>query len=305
MTGKTPPRILLIGHRGQTAIELQGLLDQQASIVTAGRSGKPQQHCDLADPDSIESALDKVRPDWVINAAAWNQVDLAEQEREMAMQVNGHAPAQIAAWCAAHGATCIHYSTDYVFDGKASTPYVETDAVNPISAYGESKLAGEQTVLASGCHGAVLRTSWVYSLHGSNFLNVMRKLLASRDELSIVNDQIGVPTWARTLAELTVRLLHSEGAHEEMQLYHACNSGVTSRHGQVAAIREQLVAQGVDGLAALRSIPSSEFPQAAARPQYSVMDNHKLATRLNWAIPDWLAAQRACLDELGEGVIEI
>lgn len=290
------PRILVIGHRGQVGHALTQLAPAVGEVITAGRDEEAMIHIDLLNNQQIEQALSSARPDWIINAAAYNAVDQAEDEPDLALQINGTAPAVIGQWAAKRGATFIHYSTDYVFDGQQDTPYTEDSQTRPISAYGQSKLAGETAVLASGTVGAVLRTSWVFSTHGQNFLNTMRKLLSEREQLSIVDDQIGVPTWAQHLAEWTLALLNQDRTHQDCALLHASNSGTTSRYDFVVAIREALQALGMQNLAPLEPIPSAEFPQAAVRPLYSVMSNERLTLRLGTALPDWQQALQECLN---------
>lgn len=292
------PRILVIGHTGQVGRELLALLADRENVLSAGRGNGADLLIDLADNGSIDACLAQAKPDWIINAAAYNAVDQAESESDLAMQINGHAPAAMAEWAGKNGATLIHYSTDYVFDGAKEAPYTEDDEPNPLSVYAESKLAGEQAVLNGPAPGAVLRTSWVFSPHGNNFVKGMHRLLQEKDALSIVSDHQGVPTSATTLAELTLRLLDQPETHQRQSLLHGCNSGATSRYGWVDALREWLAANGNGKLADLTPVPSSAFPQDAERPSYSVMDNQRLAARLGVEIPAWTPALGDCLRKL-------
>lgn len=195
-------RILLAGKNGQIGWELQRTLATIGEVVAVGRN-----EMDLANPDSIQSTIREIKPALIVNAAAYTAVDKAEAEPELAMAVNGRAPGIIAEEAKQIGAGVIHYSTDYVFDGAKTGPYTEEDAPNPISVYGQTKLAGERAIQAAGTPFLILRTSWVYSNRGKNFLLTILRLAKERDELKIVDDQIGAPTWARAVAETTARIL--------------------------------------------------------------------------------------------------
>ena len=197
-------RILVTGRDGQVGWELQRALQAIGDVVAVGR-----QQFDFADLDHVRERLDRIRPDVIVNSAAYTAVDKAETEEEVAFLVNARAPELMASWSARNGAAMIHYSTDYVFSGNLDRPYTESDPTEPLSAYGRSKLAGEHAVGASGCAHAVLRTSWVYATRGRNFLRTMSRLAMERDELRVVNDQTGAPTWARSIAEATAVLILS------------------------------------------------------------------------------------------------
>jgi dTDP-4-dehydrorhamnose reductase len=190
--------ILLTGKNGQVGWELQRTLQPVGKVAAFSHAG-----LDLADAAAIRSKLDEVRPDVIVNAAAYTAVDKAESEPELAHEVNAVAPALLAQEAARRGALLIHYSTDYVYDGAKAAPYVESDKTNPLGAYGRSKLAGEEGIRASGCDHLIFRTSWVYAARGANFLRTILRLAAEREELRIVMDQIGAPTWARLIAEAT------------------------------------------------------------------------------------------------------
>lgn len=289
------PRILIIGHRGQVGHELSRLSLPFGDVITAGRDDQADVPIDLNSNHRIEQALAIAQPDWIINAAAYNAVDEAENNTDLAMQINCEAPSTIAQWAQQNGASFVHYSSDYVFDGRQDTPYTESDPATPLSAYGRSKLAGELAVLNSGVHGAVLRTSWVFNEYGQNFLNSMCHQLREKETLSIVDDQIGVPTWARQLAEWTIALLLQHDTHSNCTLLHANNSGQTSRYDFVDAIRDALIKRGEDNLATLQPIASRDFPHTANRPSYSVMNNRQLANRLGLNICRWQDALAQCL----------
>ncbi|MDO9064018.1 MAG: dTDP-4-dehydrorhamnose reductase, partial [Sulfuricella sp.] len=195
-------KILLIGKNGQVGWELQRTLATLGDVVAIDRQGM-----DLANPDSIRSAIRIIRPDLIANAAAYTAVDKAESEPELAMAINGIAPGIMAEEAKRLGAAMIHYSTDYVFDGTKTSPYTEEDAPNPLSVYGKTKFAGEQAILAVGIPHLIFRTSWVYGLRGRNFLQTILRLAKERDELKVVDDQIGAPTWSRMIAEATSQIL--------------------------------------------------------------------------------------------------
>src|SRR5688572_7979721 len=210
-------RVLLIGRSGQLGWELQRSLAPLGGLVALDRAGM-----DLADPDSIHRAIADARPEVIVNAAAYTAVDQAESEPDMAMQVNGIAPGIIAEEAARIGALMVHYSTDYVFDGAQDAPYREDDRTAPINVYGHTKLAGEEAVRAAGGAHLIFRTSWVYAARGSNFLLTMLRLARERSELRIVDDQVGAPTWARTVAEATAQVLGAGPgpARERSGVYH-------------------------------------------------------------------------------------
>jgi dTDP-4-dehydrorhamnose reductase len=226
--------ILLTGKNGQVGWELQRTLQPVGKVAAFSHAG-----LDLADAAAIRSKLDEVRPDVIVNAAAYTAVDKAESEPELAHEVNAVAPALLAQEAARRGALLIHYSTDYVYDGAKAAPYVESDKTNPLGAYGRSKLAGEEGIRASGCDHLIFRTSWVYAARGANFLRTILRLAAEREELRIVMDQIGAPTWARLIAEATALALRQalrerSGGQFESGVFHLTAAGETSWHGFAA-----------------------------------------------------------------------
>jgi dTDP-4-dehydrorhamnose reductase len=238
---------------------------------------------DLADADAIRKKLREAKPDIIVNAAAYTAVDKAESEPEVAMQVNGVAPGVLAAEAKRLGALLVHYSTDYVFDGTKALPYVEDDVPNPISIYGKTKLAGERAVQASGCRHLILRTSWVYGPRGRNFYRSIAARAAAGERLRVVDDQRGVPTTSRFLAEETLALLRKDASG----LLHLVPSGETSWHG----FAREIVRHSVE----VEPIKTGEFPTAARRPANAVLDNRKAAAILGRRLPDWqslLAAVR-------------
>lgn len=297
-------RILLTGRSGQVGYELERSLQGLGEIVAVDRA-----RMDLANLDQVREVIRSVRPGLIVNPAAYTAVDLAESEPELAMRVNAEAPAVMAEEAKKLGAALIHYSTDYVFDGAKTTAYVEDDTPNPQNAYGRSKLAGEQAIAASGVPHIVLRTSWVYGMRGRNFLRTVQRLAQERDELRIVADQFGAPTWCRTIAETTAHIVMklqaqavsrstgSEGIaadvwREHAGLYHLTAQGRTSWHGFTQAI--------VDHASTARKpvvvpIATQDYPLPAKRPQNSVLSSDKLM-RTFCGLPDWQAALQLCLD---------
>ncbi|WP_330114634.1 dTDP-4-dehydrorhamnose reductase [Pseudomonas sp. JS3066] len=283
-------KILVTGNSGQVARELQLALAGKAEIVSLGRD-----RLDLANPERIRQHVRAQTPDLLINAAAYTAVDQAENDSEAAFAINATAPGVLAEEAAALGIPLIHYSTDYVYDGDKSGLYVEEDPTNPLGAYGNSKLAGEQAIQAVGGQYLILRTSWVYSLHGRNFLLTMQRLLQEREELRVVDDQVGAPTWAGSIAQATSQLIDKwQAGNRNWGIYHLTNQGETSWFGFASAIADQLKAAGKP-CARLVPIPSSEYPTPAKRPLNSRLDGRKLAQDWQVSLPDWRTALAECL----------
>ena len=289
--GTAPLKILISGKTGQVALELQKHLSGLGELIVLGRND-----LDLSKPEQIRAQVRAHRPDLIINAAAHTAVDLAESEPELAFAINGVAPGVFAEEAAALGIPLIHYSTDYVFDGNKPAPYTEDDTPNPLGVYGKSKLAGERAIAATGAEHLILRTSWVYSTHGKNFLLTMQRLLQERPELRVVADQIGAPTWAGTIARSTRLLIERWQAAEAgaWGVYHLTAQGETSWFGFTQAIAEHLSAQGKP-CATLEPIPASAYPTPAARPQNSRLDCSRLEREWQVAQPTWQNALRECL----------
>ncbi len=290
------PSILLLGSSGQVGWELQRSLAPLGQVVAASRQGEHGPSIDLADADALRSLFAEVRPWMVVNAAAYTAVDRAESEPELAHTINAAAPGLIGELAHAVGAGVVHYSTDYVFDGSAGRPYREDDAVAPISVYGQSKLAGECALLDSGAAALIFRTAWVYGLHGHNFLCTMRRLFAERDEVRVVDDQIGAPTWSRMIAEATAQVLAQLKADRSQLvklrgIYHLTAAGETSWYGFAKAILEL---SGAD--CRLVPITTAEYPTPARRPARSLLDNAKLRETFGLALPDWADSLRLCLE---------
>jgi dTDP-4-dehydrorhamnose reductase len=283
-------KILLTGASGQVGYELERSLQALGDVVAVDRA-----RMDLSDLDQVRDVVRAVAPQLIVNPAAYTAVDKAESEPALAQRINAEAPAVMAAEARRLGAAMVHYSTDYVFDGSKPGAYVETDATNPINVYGSSKLAGEQAIAAAGIPHLILRTSWVYGMRGKNFLLTMLRLARERDELRVVADQHGAPTWSRTIADTTACLLAQarQGGpawwDQHGGIYHLSAEGRTSWHG----FTEAIIAEA--GLACrVLPISSAEYPVPARRPLNSVMASEKLTGRL-CALPDWDKALRLCL----------
>jgi dTDP-4-dehydrorhamnose reductase len=279
--------ILLTGCNGQVGWELQRTLAPLGRVTAVERSA-----LDLADADSIRAMLREVRPHVIVNAAAYTAVDQAESEAALAMQVNGMAPGIMAEEAKRLGALLVHYSTDYVFDGRKSSCYTEQDATNPLGTYGRTKLAGEIAIQSSGCRHLIFRTCWVYGLRGKNFLRTILRLADAKDELRIVADQVGAPTWSRLIAEATASALATRTVGEG--LYHLASAGNISWHGFTKAILE-LTGQMRARNPTLTAIPSSDYPQLAVRPLNSRLSCDLLEQAAGLRLPDWHDALKLCL----------
>ena len=292
-------RVLLAGRNGQLGWELQRTLAPLGELVALDRAGM-----DLSDPDSIHRAIADARPAVIVNAAAYTAVDKAESEPAAAMQANGVAPGIIAEEAARSGALVVHYSTDYVFDGRADAPYREDDPPAPLNVYGRTKLAGEEAVRAAGAPYLIFRTSWVYSARGSNFLRTMLRLAGERSELKIVDDQVGAPTWARSIAEITAAALGAGGtgpgpARERSGVYHLAAAGAVSWCGFAQAIFDSARARRADfKVPAVIPIPTSQYPLPARRPRNSRLDTAKLKAAFNLEPPGWEAMLERCMEEI-------
>nr|WP_178120541.1 dTDP-4-dehydrorhamnose reductase [Pseudomonas sp. PB101] len=288
-----PVKVLINGRHGQVSHELQRRLRAVGELIVLGRD-----QLDLAQPDQVRRQVQNIRPDLIINAAAHTAVDLAESEPQAAFAINAVAPGVLAEEALALDIPLIHYSTDYVFDGMKAGPYTEDDTPNPLGVYGKSKLAGEQAIRDVQGKHLILRTSWVYSTHGRNFLLTMQRLLQEKPELRVVADQIGAPTWAGTIANSTLALIERWQANEvaDWGTYHLSAQGETSWFGFAQAIGEALRQQGKP-CATLIAIPSSDYPTPAARPLNSRLDCSRLQRDWGVSQPDWQTALRECLTE--------
>jgi dTDP-4-dehydrorhamnose reductase len=298
-------RILVIGVSGQVGGALVPRLKSLGTVIPRDRSS-----LDLAALESIPAVLDRDAPDLIVNAAAYTAVDKAEDEPELAMRINGEAPGVIARWAAQHRVPLIHFSTDYVYDGRAERPWNEDDDTRPLSVYGKSKLAGDQAVRAAGGSFLIFRTSWIYAARGRNFMRTIARLALERQELRVVGDQIGAPTSAALVADGVATIV--AGSLDRLRdraalargLVHICGGGETSWHGFACAIVEGLKQRGVR-LAAekVTAIRSDEYPLRATRPLNSRLDLTRLKTVFGITSPRWDAALSPELDELAREIV--
>ena len=283
-------RMLVLGRNGQVGTALTQSLQGLGELITLDRA-----QLDLANQDAIRTALRELQPQMIINAAAYTAVDAAESDEATAFQINAEAPRVIAEESERLGATLIHYSTDYVFDGGKQGAWLEDDATAPLSVYGRSKLAGEQAINDVGGTHLILRTSWVYGLHGKNFLLTMLKLAETRDELAIVDDQIGAPTWAVTIADATAAIIRDSGEPAQLAalsgVYHLCAGGHTSWFGFAEAI---FAHASVQRKPKLRPITTAEYPTPAKRPANSMLNTDKFRHTFG-DLPAWDDALQNCM----------
>jgi dTDP-4-dehydrorhamnose reductase len=289
--------ILLIGRAGQVGWELERALQPLGRVTALGRA-----ELDLVDSDAVRARVRETHADVIVNAAAYTAVDQAEREPDSAAAINATAPGVLAEEAARRSALLIHYSTDYVFDGRNNEPYRETDSPNPINVYGRTKWEGEQAIAAAGGRFLILRTSWVYAARGKNFLNTMRRLVRERKTLDVVDDQIGAPTWARMIAEATAQVLAQCVASRiglaslPTGTFHLTAAGETSWFGfaQAIAAREAELHGPVS--CEIRPIPAEQYPSPTRRPRNSRLDNSAFAHAFHLTLPDWEWALRAAMD---------
>src|SRR3984957_707326 len=296
MSTRGQATLLLTGVNGQVGFELARSLQGLGRVVALDRSG-----LDLADFDRVRRVVREVRPSLIVNPAAYTAVDQAETDVAACMRLNAEAPGVLAEEARRSGASLVHYSTDYVFDGTKDGAYLEDDAVNPQNVYGKSKLAGEQAIAASGCDHLIFRTSWVYGTRGKNFLRTMLRLGADRDELAVVADQFGAPTWSNTIAALSAGILAQalvapgDWWSRNSGVYHLTASGSTSWAGFAQAIFDHSV---LEKKPLVKPIPAAWYPTPAARPANSRMSNDKLLRTFGVKAPDWEQGLRLCMTEL-------
>jgi dTDP-4-dehydrorhamnose reductase len=296
-------RILLLGRTGQVGWELNRSLLPLGELIALSRA-----EADFSRPESLRQIVRDAGADIIVNAVAYTAVDNAESEESLAHLVNADAPTVLAEEAHRSNATLVHYSTDYVFDGTKPEPYVEDDRPNPINAYGRTKLAGEQNIQASGCRHLILRTSWVYSARGQNFVKTILGLAQQRDELRIVADQFGTPTSARFIADVTSQILSkiqptdSLRAAEFRGAYHLTPFSFTSWHGFANAVlaAEKNSLRNSINLPKLTPITTAEYPLPAPRPKNSRLNCDKLSTRFGIHLPHWEVVARLCLGEITE-----
>ncbi|WP_428311562.1 dTDP-4-dehydrorhamnose reductase [Hydrocarboniphaga sp.] len=290
-------KILLTGGTGQVGREVIRRAAGRAFELIA----PPREQLDLSRRSSVDDALQQHRPDLVISSGAYTAVDRAEDEPALAQTINGEAPGWIGSACAAAGVPVLHLSTDYVFAGDKPAPYVESDATGPLGVYGASKLAGELALLGSGANAVILRVSWVFAGHGGNFVKTMLRLGADRDELRVVADQRGGPTYAGHIAEALLELAARYAAQRELRwgIYHYAGAPQTNWHEFAQAILERAFAKGmIKRLPAVQAIATRDYPTRAPRPGNSAMDCQRAESLLGLARPDWRAGLEETLDEL-------
>ncbi|MCA0395507.1 MAG: dTDP-4-dehydrorhamnose reductase [Proteobacteria bacterium] len=287
-------KFLLLGANGQVGHELRRSLAGIGELVCTTRSGAlgDGHACEVADfdqPQSLPALVDRIAPDVVVNAAAYTAVDGAEMERDAAFRANAEAPGELARACAQRNALLVHYSTDYVFDGTGTRPYREDDPTAPLGVYGASKLAGELAIRDSGARHMIFRTAWVYATHGRNFMLTMLRLAKERDELRVVADQVGTPTPAALIADVTAQVLAQP--FRKSGTWHLTATGQTSWHGFAEAIVARACALGrIERLPAVRPISTDDYPTPARRPAYSCLDTSRLQADFGVALPGWPAA---------------
>ncbi|MES2741854.1 MAG: dTDP-4-dehydrorhamnose reductase [Pseudomonadota bacterium] len=296
-------KILLFGMNGQVGWELQRSLAPLGELVALSGAG-PNWCGDLRDVEGISATVRAVAPDIIVNAAAHTAVDKAESEVDLCRLINAQAPAVLAHEAARRGAWLVHYSSDYVFDGSGQRPWRENDPVAPLSAYGRTKLEGEQAIEASGCQHLILRTSWVYAARGANFAKTMLRLARERSELTVIDDQLGAPTGAELLADVTAHAVRRIVRQPELGgTYHVAASGQTSWHGYASFVIDQARQAGVALKVtpeAIRAVSSAAFPTPAPRPKNSRLDTHKLQQAFDLTLPHWQSGVSRMLTEILE-----
>jgi dTDP-4-dehydrorhamnose reductase len=297
-------KILLLGMNGQVGWELQRSLAPLGELVALDFDTPGPLAADFTQPEALAATVRSVAPQIIVNAAAHTAVDKAETEPELARTINASAPAVLASEAQALGAWLVHYSTDYVFDGSGTMPWTEDAPTGPLSVYGRTKLEGEQAIRASGCHHLILRTSWVYAARGGNFARTMLRLAAERDRLSVIDDQIGAPTGAELLADVTAHALRSVLVQPGLGgTHHAVASGHTSWHGYASHVIEFARAAGQPVRVKaqdIAAVPSSAFPTPAQRPRNSRLDTRKLQQSFGLNLPDWhIGVDRMLREVLG------
>jgi dTDP-4-dehydrorhamnose reductase len=289
-----PPRILLVGKIGQVGWELRRTLAPMAQVTCVDFP-----EIDLTSNDSIRRWVRETQPNIVINAAAYTAVDKAEAETDKAMKINGVAPGILAEEAKKLGALLVHYSTDYVFDGAKTQPYVETDAPNPLGAYGQTKLAGDEAVRAIGGAHLIFRLCWVYGARGQNFMLTMMRLAREREKLRVVGDQVGCPTWSRMIAETTTLALKQAVAAGDLDAftgtYHLAASGITSWHGFADAIVKLMPVEGRKCVQ-VEAISTADYPTPTKRPAYSVLTCDKLERTFGLRLPHWEESLKQVLE---------
>jgi len=291
-------KIVLLGKNGQLGREFQRTLSALGETILLGR-----EELDVSSLDSVSNILNNLKPSLIINASAYTQVDLAEKEIDNALKINALAPGVMAETARKIGSILIHYSTDYVFDGKKNIPYIESDPTNPLNMYGKSKLAGEENVKQAGEAYLILRTSWVYSTHGDNFVHKVLEWARKNKMLKIASDQISNPTWARDLADVTNRILSQNQVnlydviHEKRGLYHLAASGYTSRYEWAKQILANDPNRTEQLVRSMEPVSSERFPTPALRPLFTALDCAKFEKTFRIKMPAWRTSLQKALME--------
>ncbi len=295
-------KILLLGKNGQLGWELQRSLAPLGELVALDRQGAPGLCGDLGEPDGLAATVRALRPDVIVNAAAYTAVDRAESEPDLARRINAHAPAALAREAAACGALLVHYSTDYVFHGHGQRPWAEDDPTGPLNVYGQTKLAGEQAIVQAGCRHLILRTSWVHAARGGNFARTMLRLARQQPRLTVIDDQWGAPTGAELIADVSAHaIVQLRARPDKAGIYHLAAAGETNWFSYA----KHVLAQAQSAQAAIEyavkdilPIPSSAYPVAATRPHNSRLDTRKLRTAFDLHLPPWQAGVDRMLAEI-------
>ena len=276
-------KILLLGKNGQVGWELNRTLLPLGEIIALGRK-----ELNLTNKNAVRKAVRSINPDLIVNAAAYTAVDKAEEEADLAYAINGIAPGILAEEASICNAALVHYSTDYVFNGKKESPYTEKDQPDPINTYGKTKLVGENAIIESEVDHLILRTSWVYGLRGKNFLLTILRLAKEQNELKIIDDQIGSPTWSRLIAEATAMIIAQKPflSKEKQGVYHLSSAGKTSWHGFANAIIEMFLVES-NSKPVITAISTEDYKTLAARPKNSLLDNSRLISNYNIFLPHW------------------
>ena len=299
----TPVKILLFGKGGQVGWELKRSLAPLGELV-ALNTGSQDLCGDFTNLEGIAQTIRAVAPDIIVNSAAYTAVDKAESEAELARIINALAPGVLAQEAKRSGAWLVHYSTDYIFDGSGDTPWLETDTTGPLSIYGKTKLEGEELIRASGSQHLIFRTSWVYAARGANFAKTMLRLARERDQLAVINDQIGAPTGADLLADITAHAIRTALQRPDVSgLYHLVAGGQTSWHGYASFVIEYARLAGIDikvSPEAIQPVPTNAFPLPAPRPKNSRLDTHKLQDTFGLTLPHWQSGVIRMLTEILE-----
>lgn len=296
-------KILLLGKNGQVGWELQRSLAPLGEVLALDRAGLGELCGDLADQDGLMRTVRRIRPDIIVNAAAYTAVDKAESEPDLARIINAEAPAFLAQEAEALGAWLVHYSTDYVFDGAGDQAWSESDPVAPLNMYGATKLAGEQAIQQSGCKHLIFRTSWVYAARGNNFAKTMLRLAADREILRVISDQTGAPTGAELLADVTAHAIRAALSDPAVSgIYHLAATGETTWYDYACfAIEHARQTNRALAVQKIEPIPTSEYPTPARRPQNSRLNSKKLCHTFGLQLPDWQSGVKRMLTEIQGG----